>query len=91
MDSLAVNTGTLSCGAALAYPTALSTLSTSAFTGSTPITVTETVGGEPSATGIRVCFAPGSGPTGKALAKCKSVDEGALSEIEIAVRIGTDP
>jgi hypothetical protein len=70
-----VNTGTLTCGASTAhnydYPTAVSTLSATGFPTGANLTVTETVGNEPSTTGVKVCFGAGTNPThGTFLPKC---------------------
>jgi hypothetical protein len=69
--SLVVNTDTLSCGSAYNYPTAVSTLSTTGFAAHVFVTVTETVGNEPSTKGVKVCF-QGPGPKAAFLKPCKS-------------------
>jgi hypothetical protein len=72
--SLIVNTATVSCGASAThgydYQTPVSTLSTTGFAPDETLTVTETVGNEPSTAGVKVCFAAGSNTTGKFLHHC---------------------
>ncbi|HXQ43355.1 MAG TPA: choice-of-anchor Q domain-containing protein [Acidimicrobiales bacterium] len=60
--SLVVNTGTLSCRSRYGYLTPLSVLSTDGFASGEALTVTDTVAGEPSKKGVKVCF-EGSGST----------------------------
>jgi hypothetical protein len=73
--TLVVNTGSLSCGTSKAhdydYPTAVSTLSATDFPAHAALSVTETVGNEPSTKGVGVCYAVGSDPTGTFLHHCK--------------------
>ncbi len=73
--TLVVNTGTLSCGTAKTknydYTTAVSTLSATDFPTGAALTVTETVGNEPSTAGVKVCYAVGSNTTGTFLPHCK--------------------
>ena len=54
--SLVVNTGTLSCGTRYDYLAPVSTLSTSGFAANAVVTVTDTVVGLPTTTGVKVCF-----------------------------------
>jgi hypothetical protein len=72
--NLTVNTGTLSCGTSKKhnydYLTAVSTLSSPGFDAGENLTVTETVHGEPTTTGVKVCFAAGSHSTGTFLQPC---------------------
>jgi hypothetical protein len=72
--NLTVNTGTLSCGTSKKhnydYVTAVSTLTSPGFDAGENLTVTETVHGEPTTTGIKVCFAPKSDSTGMFLQTC---------------------
>jgi hypothetical protein len=70
--SLAVNTGTLSCGTGFSYTTAVSTLSAKNFPTSATLTVHETLANEPTAAGVKVCYAAGTATTGSFLPKCKS-------------------
>ncbi len=73
--TLVINTGTLSCGTSKThdydYLTAVSDLSATDFPTDANLTVTETVGNEPSTAGVKVCYAPGSDPTGTFLHHCK--------------------
>ncbi len=77
--TLVVNTGKLSCGTSKKhdydYSTAVSDLSTYEFPDTAVLTVTETVGGEPSTAGVKVCYAPGSDPTGAFLKHCPPSDK----------------
>ena len=63
---LLVNTATLSCGAAKAhdydYSTAVATLSTTGFTPTAALRVTESVANTPSAAGVKVCYGAGQDP-----------------------------
>jgi hypothetical protein len=74
--SLLVNTGTLSCGTSKTrnydYATAVGSLSSTDFPPKATLTITETVGHEPSTTGLIVCFAAGSKSKGTALRPCKA-------------------
>jgi hypothetical protein len=75
--SLTVNTDTLSCGASKThnydYRAAVSTLAATGFAKKAALTVTETMGNEPSTAGVQVCFGTGPNPTkGKFLKKCKA-------------------
>jgi hypothetical protein len=74
--TLVVNTATVSCGASKThdydYLTAVSTLSDTDFPAGAALTVTETVGNEPSTTGVRVCYAAASSTTGVILHHCRS-------------------
>jgi hypothetical protein len=74
--NLLVNTATLSCGTSKThdydYLTAVSDLTTTgSFATGQALTVTETVGDEPSAAGVKVCYAAGSDSTGTLLHPCK--------------------
>jgi hypothetical protein len=71
---LSVETGTLSCGASYDYPTAVSTLSTMGFSSNEVLTVTETVGGVPSTTGVGVCFEGEGSMTANLLTQCAQGD-----------------
>jgi hypothetical protein len=70
--SLDVNTGALPCTAAYDYTTAVSTLSPSAtgFAPGATLTVTDSVGDEPTTKTVKVCYAPGTDPTGTFLRRC---------------------
>jgi hypothetical protein len=70
--SLVVNTGALSCGSTYDYATAVSTFSASGFAPGTTVTVTETVGNEPSTNGVKVCFEKSGGTRGAFLKSCKT-------------------
>ena len=74
--SLLVNAGTLSCGTSKThdydYATAVASLSATSFPKNATLTVTETVGHEPSTTGIIVCFAAGTKTVGTPLRPCKA-------------------
>jgi hypothetical protein len=66
----------LNCGASKThnydYTAAVSTQSTTGFAAKAALTVTETVGNEPSTAGVQVCFGTGPNPTkGKFLKHCK--------------------
>jgi hypothetical protein len=72
-----VNTGTLNCGASKTknydYPAAVSTLAAQGFAPKAALTVTETVGNQPSTAGVEVCFGTGPNPTkGTFLKQCKA-------------------
>jgi hypothetical protein len=74
--NLTVNSDTLDCGSSKTknydYVTAVSTVSTTDFAAHQVLTVTETLGSEPSTKGVKVCYAPSSTATsGSFLAKCK--------------------
>jgi YVTN family beta-propeller protein len=74
--NLLVNTATLSCGASKThdydYLTAVSDLfTTGSFATGQALTITETVGDEPSTVGVKVCYAAGSDSTGSLLRPCK--------------------
>jgi hypothetical protein len=75
---LLVDTSTLNCGSSATanydYATAVSELSTSGSFGTgEDLTVTEEVGDEPSATGVKVCYASGTDPTaGTLLRSCSA-------------------
>jgi hypothetical protein len=101
---LVVNTGTLSCGTSKThnydYPTAVSTLSATHFPAHAALSVTETVGNEPSTTGVKVCSAVGSHPKGTFLHHCKmsmkapcleSLTESSGSVIAIFLSPANDP
>lgn len=68
--SLVVNTGSESCGAHYDYLTPLSVLSTTGFASGQAVTVTDTVAGEPSTKGVKVCFEVTGSPHSGFLAKC---------------------
>jgi hypothetical protein len=68
--SLVINTGTLSCGSSADYPTAVSTLSASGFASTAVLTVTEVVGGQPTAKGVRVCFEKSGSTEASFLPRC---------------------
>jgi hypothetical protein len=72
--TLTLNTDTVHCGRATNhgydYPTPVSTLSTTDFSPSAVLTVSETLGGVPSTAGVRVCYAAGSNTTGRFLHRC---------------------
>jgi hypothetical protein len=68
---LTVNADTLSCGTSYDYSTAVSTLSTSGFSSGVFLTVTEEVGDEPSAKGVKVCFEGSNQTTAAFLRPCK--------------------
>jgi hypothetical protein len=74
--NLLVNTATLSCGVSKThdydFATAVSTLSTTDFAPHQVLTVTETVGDEPSTVGVKVCYAAGTDGKGTLLRRCKS-------------------
>jgi hypothetical protein len=103
--SLTVNTDTLSCGASKThnydYPAAVSTLSATAFPPKTDLTVTETVGNEPTTKGVAVCFGVGSDPaSGTLLHACtktkkapclESLTEASGSVIATFLSPATDP
>ncbi|HXQ62802.1 MAG TPA: right-handed parallel beta-helix repeat-containing protein, partial [Acidimicrobiales bacterium] len=73
--TLEVDTAALSCGSSRThdydYSTAVSTLSATDFPSNAVLTVTETVGNEPSTSGVKVCYAPGSNTTGTFLHVCR--------------------
>jgi hypothetical protein len=77
--TLVVNTGKLSCGTSKEhdydYSTAVSDLSTTDFPGTAVLTTTETVGGEPSTAGVKVCYAPGTDTKGTFLKHCPPSDK----------------
>lgn len=54
--SLVVNTDTLTCAGSYDYATAVSTLAPTGFNTGATLTVTETVGHEPSTKGVKVCY-----------------------------------
>jgi hypothetical protein len=103
--SLTVNTDTFSCGASKThnydYTAAVSTLSATGFARKAALTVTETVGNEPTTAGVQVCFGTGPNPTkGKFLKKCKrsmkapcleSLTESSGSVIATFLSPATDP
>jgi hypothetical protein len=60
----------MSCGGAYDYDAPVWTLSTSGFVSTTPVTVSETVQGEPSATGVKVCYEALTSSTPKFLRHC---------------------
>jgi hypothetical protein len=70
--ALQVNNGvTLTCPGKYDYPTAVTTLTPSgSFAADAVLTVTETVGHEPSTSGVKVCFAPTGESTGSLLGTC---------------------
>jgi hypothetical protein len=68
--SVVVNTGTLSCGGKYAYTTAVADESASHFSPGTKVTVTDTVGNEPSKTGVKVCYGATGAVTGSFLKTC---------------------
>ena len=68
--SLVVNTGTSSCGGHYDYLTPVSVLSTTGFNSGEVLTVTDTVAGEPSTKGVKVCFHGQRSPPNGVLAKC---------------------
>jgi hypothetical protein len=75
--NLTINSDTLDCGSSKAhdydYVTAVSTVSTTDFAAHQVLTVTESLGSEPSTKGVKVCYAPSSTATsGSFLAKCKA-------------------
>lgn len=70
--SLVVNTAVMSCGAGYDYLSPVSTLSTSGFAANADVTVTETVTGEPTATGVEVCFEATGSSTNTFLPTCPS-------------------
>jgi hypothetical protein len=74
---LTVNSDTLDCGSSKTknydYLTAVATVSTTDFAAHQVLSVTESLGGEPSTTGVKVCYGPSSTAThGKFLARCKA-------------------
>ncbi len=68
--SLAVNTGLMSCGAHYDYLTPVSALSTTGFNSDEALTVTDTVAGEPSTKGVKVCFEVNGSSTNRFLGDC---------------------
>jgi hypothetical protein len=70
--SLDVNTDTLACSGVYDYPTAVATFSTTGFAAGTNVTVTETVGNEPSTKGVKVCFQKSGDIAATFLKKCKN-------------------
>jgi hypothetical protein len=68
--SLVANTGVMSCGARYDYPTPVATLATPGFAAGQVVTVTDTVGGEPSTKGIKVCFEAAGSSTNHLLRRC---------------------
>jgi hypothetical protein len=102
--TLVVNTDTLSCGASKThdydYLAGVSTLSATGFPTGADLTVTETVGNEPTTTGMKVCYAPGSNTTGNFLHHChpsmhapclESLVESSGSVIATFLTPATDP
>jgi hypothetical protein len=69
--SLAVNTSTLNCGKNYDYATAVSTLLATDFAANSVLTATETVGNEPSTTGVKICYEATGASTGTFLRPCK--------------------
>ncbi len=74
--NLLINTTKLNCGSSKAhnydYVTAVSTLSTTDFAAGQVLTVTETIGSEPSIAGVKVCYgASATATSGKFLKECK--------------------
>jgi hypothetical protein len=74
--SLVVNTGTLGCPGGYSYMAAIGTLSTTGFSPDATVTVSETIGNEPSIKGVEVCYAPGTGTTGGTFSKPAQATEG---------------
>jgi hypothetical protein len=70
--SLVVNTDTVGCPSGYDFPSAVSTLSTSGFAQGATVTITETVGNEPSTKGVKVCFEAAGASSGKFLRPCKA-------------------
>ncbi|HXQ61388.1 MAG TPA: IPT/TIG domain-containing protein [Acidimicrobiales bacterium] len=68
--SLVVNTDTVDCNGTYNYATAVSTLSSSGFAPGTDVTVTETVGNEPSKKAVKVCYEPTGATSGFFLSHC---------------------
>ncbi len=67
---LTLQTATLTCSGTYDYPTAVSTLVSTNFTTGATETVTDTVGGEPSKKGLKVCYGATDSATGSFLKKC---------------------
>ncbi len=69
--SLVVNTDTLDCGGRYDYATPVSTVSSTNFAPGATVSVTDTVGNEPSTKGVKVCYSASSVATsGSFLARC---------------------
>ena len=62
----------MSCGGAYDYDAPVWTLSTSGFVSTTPLTVSETVQGEPSTAGVKVCYEALTSSTPMFLRQCAS-------------------
>jgi hypothetical protein len=60
----------MSCGGAYDYDAPVWTLSTTGFVSTTPVTVSETVQGEPSITGVKVCYEALTSSTPRFLRHC---------------------
>jgi hypothetical protein len=60
----------MSCGGRYDYDAPVWTMSTSGFVSTTPVTVSETVQGEPSVTGVKVCYEALTSSTPKFLRHC---------------------
>jgi hypothetical protein len=69
--SLVANTAVLSCGAHYDYLTPVATLATPGFASGQVVTVTDTVGGEPSTRGVKVCFQAAGSSTNHLLRRCQ--------------------
>jgi hypothetical protein len=79
--SLTVNDGTLACPGGYAYMAAIGTLSTTGFSPGATVTVTETIGDEPSTKGVEVCYAPGTGTTGGTFSKPAQATQGTFLKL----------
>ncbi len=70
--SLVVNTGTLSCGSAYNYSAPITDLAATGFANAANLTVTQTIGGLPSVSGVKVCFQKKGATTTSFLPDCGS-------------------
>jgi len=67
---VAVNTGTLSCGAGYNYPAPITKLTPSGFSPTGVLKVTQKLTNQPSLTGVNVCFLAKGASTPKVLTTC---------------------